>query len=143
MKIKELADKYLSTFSQVCLGIFIISVLTNILIRLHPTVAEGVTVSIGYFLRRILGQITSLLPFSIAEVLLLLSPLVITLLIAVILKLKDKTRVIRFFAATLAVLSCFYSLYVFTLGAGYNRITVAKKMELQSEDITSSDLYET
>ena len=90
--------------------------------------AELITNSLGYVFRVIGAKISSLLPFSIAELLIIASPIGLVIIILIASKKVGKAARLRFLASFLAGVTVFYTVYVFTLGIGYHRTSLASRM---------------
>lgn len=91
-----------------------------------------------------MAEITDILPFSLAEILLLFVPLFITALVVTVCR-KDfgKERAVKLAIRIFAVISVLYFLYVFTLGVSYKRVPIAEKLELSDAEVTDESLYNT
>ncbi len=99
----------------------------------------------GAFFRLILAKLTGWIPFSLAEILLILLPAIITLLIVLAVKQlkKDNCAKIRFLASLLAVLTFFYSSFVLTFATAYRGSTLDVKLSLERAKLSADELYET
>jgi len=91
-----------------------------------------------------MAEITDILPFSLAEIILLSVPLLITALIVAVCRNDfGKERAIKLAVRIFAVISVFYFLYVFTLGASYKRVPIAEKLDISDTEVTDESLYNT
>lgn len=106
--------------------------------------ADLYTTTVGAALRALFGALSSLIPFSIAETLILLFvPLVIWLVVWI---LQDGDRRRRLAAALCAALSlCAYLCASFFLlyGAGYHTTPLAKKLYPNADEVTADGIFET
>lgn len=95
--------------------------------------------------RTVLATISGVLPFSLAEAIIIALPLIlVTLLIIGIRKaFKSSTASIRFLSSLFAALTGFYSLFVFTFAAGYAAPTLEEYLSLQRHSVTAEELYHT
>lgn len=99
-------------------------------------------------LSHVLGSIFGIFPFSVAEVSILLSPILVIALIAVfIVKVVKKPgsrvhTVITFFINCVIIGGVVYTFYVFGCGANYSRVPVAVQMELEVRDSSKEELKE-
>lgn len=143
-RIKDFIRNYFSIFSIVCFVLFFITVIVAVVCSNNSVFAEWLTTGISGFLRRALAHATSFLPFSLAEILIMLSPLALTVIIILACRaFSKKKKAVRFLITVLAVLSLVYTSYFYTLGVGYQRISIDKKLDYESEEITPNDLYQT
>ena len=99
--------------------------------------------NISTYFRFALGILTSILPFSLAEFIILLSPLILFLVIryAVRHHCASWRAVGAFLLALLSVVSLLLASFVFTFASAYRGRTMDKKMELDTDDITADELY--
>ena len=92
--------------------------------------------------RAFLGLITSVLPFSLAEILLIL--LIPAIILAMIIAFKyycDTWKNVFIFSAKLfSVASILFSLFVFTLGTSYHGSTLDQKLGLDRREVTKDEL---
>ena len=101
------------------------------------------TVSVG--VRYILSLATRIIPFSLFELLIILSPVILVLLVVHIVRRQDgiASRV-RSVLSVLAVIALILTSYIYTLGIGYHTSSVSEKTGIDdAEDITAEDLYRT
>lgn len=116
----------------------------HILSRMIPEVAAVTNRYIGGAFRWLLGAVTSVFPFSVAEIALLLSPAWIALLIwqGWRCRITPKRR-IRFLSMLLGVILLLYFLFVVMLGAGYGERPLSERLQLAPGEITEEKLYHT
>ena len=90
---------------------------------------------------------TSVLPLSLAELLLLSSPVLLTLLIIyAVRRHTDSLRAIGVYVIKLSSVVCVFAiLFVWMFGAGYYGKTLsdASKLDLDRQDVSAEDLYQT
>ncbi|MBQ8381193.1 MAG: DUF3810 domain-containing protein [Clostridia bacterium] len=141
-RFKEFVNNYIPKYSIILFFIFLTSLLIYIIGSLSVPFAEWVTNYLGHPIRWLLASVSSLVPFSLGELCLMLSPFLLILLICIGIRKKGKGQLLRFTASVLSVVSLFYSGYVFTLGIGYRRTSIADRMSLEPVDITSESLTE-
>lgn len=100
---------------------------------------------IASFFRFILAKVTGILPFSLGECILILSPLILILIAVYVGKNRCKSwrttgvAIVNIFA----IFSIFISSFCLTLGTGYRTDTLDKKLEIQTNDVSATDLYNT
>lgn len=142
-KILESIKKYIPFFSLILIALSLVSLIIHVLSATIPQFAERMTSTVGYAFRRVLAWATNILPFSLAEILLIVSPLIIAAVIFFAIKKKGAVNRIRFLAGFLSVISLFYSGYVYTLGVGYQRPGLAVRMSLPEREANGESLYDT
>ena len=97
----------LPIWSVVLFGIFFISLIANAIIKVSPAFANAVHNTIGAFVRAFLATLTSWIPFSLAEFLLILSPVLVFLICWRMCKRLKRSLIsgIRYFVGFLSVIS--------------------------------------
>ena len=141
--MRKNANNYMSNIAKVLLLIAALSFFVLFIARRNSEFAEWVSANIGYYVRMALAKMSSVVPFSIGEVLICLSPVIIIAVIIVGARKSDGKSRIRFLSGVLAVLSLFYTGYVYTLGVGYNRMRIQERLNIESVEITGENLYST
>ena len=135
--------KYIPFFAIPLAAFALISAVIHIICAKIPSFAEWIVSNPGYVFRTALAWITNIFPFSLAEMLLILSPIIIVAIIFFAVKKKDSVGRIRFLAGFLSVISLFYSVYVYTLGAGYQRPGLSVRMTLPETEVNAESLHST
>lgn len=97
------------------------------------------------FLRAVLAYITGIFPFSVAESVIMLLPLI---LIFVIIKIVKTARgslrdMYKMTVSIFSVLMIFLSSFSILFASGYRGSTLDKKLGLKRENVTGTELYET
>ena len=105
--------------------------------------ADFINLYVGTAARFTLAKISSILPFSIAELVIILLPVITFLAIWYLLKYRCKTRRDSFVSIVciLSVLSIFLSTFVLCLGTGYKCSTLDKRLGLEAEAVSVDELY--
>ena len=107
--------------------------------------ADGFNDTLSAFFRMTLAGITGIFPFSVAEILIFLS-VPIAVLIAFIAITKKKTlsdKLVFVIGCVLKILGTVYIIFVLTFAPGYGTATLDSKLQLNKENFTKEDLYET
>lgn len=112
---------------------------------LNPQFADRFNATVSQFLRSTMAHITSVLPFSLAEFIVMASPVILVVLIAVCLKKASRgTRFVwRCVIGLLSVCAGLYAMFVFHFGVGYRTTSLDQKLELQRRKVTAEELYNT
>ena len=104
--------------------------------------ADKINASVSAAVRTFMSFLTGWFRFSLAEILLLSSPLLLFLLIFFgIRAIKSAAAFRRYVAATLSGLLAFYLLFVLTLGVGYRTTPLRERMALPDTAVTGERLY--
>ena len=121
--------------------------LLSLLFRLSPAFSDFFNQSISQPLRWLLAFMTSWLPFSLAEGLLLFSPVLLGLLVFYAVRYHTGSwRAVGVYLAKLVSVAClFFILFAFVFSAGYHGATLdsPKKLDLARQDVSVDDLYQT
>ncbi|MBR5453308.1 MAG: DUF3810 domain-containing protein, partial [Clostridia bacterium] len=95
-------------------------------------------------LRGILSYITVLIPFSLAEALLLMIPIIFIFLVVHTFRISDdKVRSNRFMFSVMSVIPLLYCLMILGFGTGYYGSTIDEKMGLDRAEVSAEELYDT
>ena len=123
--------------------LFLLAVAVRIAARISTAFADAFNESVGAFFRAALAKMTGFLPFSLAELLILLTPLLLVALIFFgVRSLKKRHAFRRYVAVTLSILFSFYTLFVFTYAVGYQTTPIAQRMNLPDVKTTKERLYD-
>ena len=133
---------------RISIGIYLVTALSALLylaFRLFPLFADWFNRYISTWGRRALAALTSFLPFSVAELLILLLPLFIGLLIAIGAKRYcDSNRSALVYVGILGSILCVVAiLFVWNFAAGYSGTTLDRKLELERKKSSAEELYAT
>lgn len=132
--------RYVSAFPLLAVFLFFIGLAVLVISGLFPGFAELISDTVGFALRITLAKLTSFLPFSVAEVLVVFGLLTVVGLAAyIIFKSSGKEKTIRCIVTVIAILSIVFNIYVFTLGVGYKRIAIENKLYLTGTDEITAD----
>ena len=137
-------ERWVPIVFYISLGLLLLGVLLSFLYRRFAAVADFINGSVAHALRFLLGSITSVVSFSVAEMLLFSLPLLVV--VAVIISFKyavTAKRRVRMLAIILAILMPLYPLYMLTLAPGYHAKTLDQKMELSADPVSAEELAKT
>ena len=132
-------------FCIVSLIITSLSIILYVLFEISETFADFFNRYISMSLRIVLAKITNIIPISLAELIVILLPVIGFLAIWYLLKFRCETKrstmiaTFSVLSATGLLLSCF----VWCFAAGYRVPTLDKRLGLESEPISAQELYET
>ncbi len=128
--------------------IFILTALTAILHFISSTseaFSDFFNLNISSIVRFILAKITNWLPFSLAEVLFILIPVIFFCVLKYAIKNKSSSyRAVGVYCLEiLSFACCFYIIFFWAYGVGYGAAPLDKKLNLDTENITADDLLST
>ena len=146
----QCAPRSYDKLSRISLGIYIAmipTVLLALVSRLSPAFSDAYNRTVGQALRFVFAKLTSWLPFSLAEAMLLLSPLLLTLLIIHAVRHRSATwrRAGIYILEVLGGACVFLILFVWNFGAGYHGATIdtENKLDLERTKVSAEELYQT
>ena len=129
-----------------CIAVYILALISvglYIAFTKSPTFSDWFNQNISTFGRRILAYLTCWIPFSVAEMLLLLIPPSAVLLIVVAYKyFCDTKRGMLVYAGALFSIPCLLLvIFVWNFAPGYYGSTLDKKLELDRQKVSAEELY--
>lgn len=140
-KIKE----WIPVWCLILFAFFILALIVEAVSKRSEPLANFIHNTSGVVIRTALAWCTNLIPFSVAEYLLLASPILVGLICYVIIRRGRRSAVqgVRCFAGFLSVVSLVYTLFIFGYGTGYYGETVEEKLGLDRHDVSAEELYDT
>ena len=135
----------LPIWSAVLFIIFFIALIVNSAIEKNPAFANTVHHTVGTGIRAVISTVTSWIPFSLAEILLILSPILLFLICFFMMRRlrRSMTAGIRYFVGFLSVLSLVFTIMVFGYNPGFYGETVEEKVGIERENLSAEQLYDT
>ena len=133
-------------YFRVFLSVAALCALLHIISGFIPAFADFMIRYPNSAVRWALAQITNFFPFSLAEMVVMLLPIIVFVLFyfcAYFCKEEHKKGYTRYLCFLLSVLCTFFPLFVLTLAPGYRGTTLANKLELEQKDVSASELYDT
>ncbi|MBE6619278.1 MAG: DUF3810 domain-containing protein [Ruminococcaceae bacterium] len=137
--------RFFGRIPKACLVLFalgILALIVHIISYISSAFADFFTRYIGSAVRFILTKITGWIPFSLAEMIIILVPIIFAVLMIVGMKTAkspDKNAYIRFLCVLLAIVSTLYSLFVFTIGTAYRGSTLYEKLGVEKPEYENSE----
>jgi len=117
------------------------SLLIHVICRNSAIFSDFLTFGLSAFIRAILSGVTSLIPFSLAETVIIMLPILLVYVFYLALRLKEPdTRIVKVLVMILCVM---YALFVFSFAPAYSTTTVDKLFEIDASPISTEELYET
>lgn len=144
-KRNRLHEERIPVVAVILLGIALLSFVIVVIARNNVAFADFFNRRISSVVRAALANITDPLPFSLAELLILLIPVILILLIfyAVRRKTKSWRGVVSYTVTLLSAVSVIFSLFVWGYGVGYYVPTLDEKLELTSDPVSAEELRDT
>ena len=142
--IKKISG-YIPAFSMVIIALAIIAGGINIAYMVSAPFADWFNINVSNFFRGFLALLTSWIPFSLAEFILLGSPFIMIGAIAGCVKISSQSdrHLVRCVVGILSVAVAIYVLFVFNFGAGYRGTTLDKKLGLEASPVSAQELHDT
>lgn len=141
--MKKEKIKIFSNFSIVSITVFLL-VLTIYLVSTQTYQgADFVNEGLSHLLRGLLADATGIFDFSIFEILIILSPVLVGFVIFLAVKsIKGRDSAMRFILNIVSVVLIFLSSHILALGVGYKTTPIADRMELVEVTVDEQRLYE-
>ncbi len=143
-KIRRIVKNYIPIFTIISASLSLVFWIILQIAKANPVFAEFISNSVGGPVRAFLGTLTSVLPFSFAEIMLISLPVVITALIIYgVKRISSKAAAIKLILIIISALMLIYPLYVVTLGAGYHKTGIAQRLEISADTPDKTELLST
>ena len=125
--------------------IFIAAMIVFAVAKKNSAFADAIHDNVGMVIRALFATVTSPLPFSVAEYLLITSPVLVFLVVRSIFvqTRKSATLGIRRAVCFLAIASLVYSTYIFGSATGFYGKGVDDRLGLDRRDVAPEELYDT
>ena len=142
-KLKYISDNTYMV-SKVFFILAIVALLCRTVCRLSAHFADFFVRYVASAVRLVMTSISNFLPFSLAEILVMLIPLIfVGIVICAVIFSKSKESTTRFIALLLSIVALIYFLFVFTYAAGFQTHTVDKVFDLKQEKVSVEELKDT
>ncbi len=148
MKIPKkilLPEEKIPIWSFILLGLFAISLVLLLVAKASPVFAEFFNQSISSALRIFLAFLTNPFPFSVAEFLILMLPVLLFLVIRYAIRHKAKSwrSVFSYAVSLLSAVSLIFSLFIWVYGMGYHTPELDQRLSLENEAVSAKELAQT
>lgn len=131
-------------FCFVAFALGLLALAVRLVCRVHPAFADFFVRYIAGGVRFVFASVSNLVPFSVAEIFVLLSPFLLALLIFLAVRFsREKRKAFRYAMTILSLIALLYFFFVFTFAAGYHTSAVADDFDLSVEEVTATELKET
>lgn len=125
-------------FFWICLLLFAISALLYGIAMLSPTFADQIDAVVGQNLRRLLAALTSPIPFSLGEVLLVLVPVVLIFILVLLFRRKGNASFVFF--RSFGIVLLIFSMFLSVLGVSYRKTTLDARMHIERAPVRADEL---
>ncbi len=133
---------------RACVVIYLLTAVSAVIYAIFtrsPAFADGFDRAISRWFRRALAALTGWFPFSAAEMLILLLPVILGFLIFLAVRYYSQSRktVLSFLGRLLSAVCVVAILFVWCFAAGYYGTALDRKLGLSREKVSADDLYRT
>lgn len=142
----EPTKKRLPLWCIVCFTLAAVSTILYLVFRLSPVFSDWFNEHISSIGRRLLSYLTVWIPFSTAELLILLLPVILVALIVIGYRScdDDSARSLWIYAGKLSSLLCIiWIIFVWNFAAGYSGKTLDKRLDLERTEVSAAELHQT
>ena len=132
-------------FSKILLGIAAFCGILYIIFLNNPAFSDAFNKNVSPIVRGALSYLTTWIPFSLAEMFVILIPVIVVAIVGVgIKKYADSWRNVGVFCVImLSIASYIFSTYTLGFVPAYHGSTLDKKMELDKQKVSAEELYDT
>lgn len=140
-KIKE----YVPAASLIIFAVTLVAVVLFVLFLFFPSFADAFNRTVSAAFRLALAKLTALFPTSLGEYVILSLPVTLFLVLRGLFRYMDSHPhgFARSLTALLSAVGVLFSLFVFDFAAGYHGSTLDKKLSIERQDISVSQLKDT
>jgi len=141
-KLKDLRKKYIPTAAVWLFVAALVSAAVHVVSVLSETFSDFVNRYISSVFRGVSATVSMIVPFSLAETVILLIPVFIVFALYLCGRAANKGTVssIRFIAGLTSILLTLYSMFVISTVVAYNGTSLASKMGLREEPVSVDEL---
>ena len=142
----EPKEEKLPRWCIVCFALAAVSAILYLIFRLSPVFSDWFNGHISTIGRRLLSYLTVWLPFSVAELLILLLPVILVALIVIGYRScdDDSVRSLWIYSAKLFSLLCvIWVIFVWNFAAGYSGTTLDRRLDLERTEVSAKELHQT
>ena len=142
---RERRERRLRCYLWTVLGTTLFSGLLYLLFRTFPAFSDFFNRTVAAFLRRVLAYLTNAFPFSVAETLLIASPVLLGFLLYFGIRHRNGSmrEVLLYCASILSVIAIVFQIFVFAFAPGYYTRPLSEKLSLEQRDVSARELYDT
>ena len=143
MKIKDIARVHIPLFTKISVCFFAVSLLLKILAGIFAPFADFFNRYIASLIRAAFAYITSVLPFSLAEAIIIMAvPISLIYLLYCAVSASKKGKLPRHIFSLVGVICLLLGLFTVTFSIAYDCTPMEKKADLDTETLTANDIYD-
>ena len=147
-KLYEPVDSRLEKIPKITIVFFCIAALSLVIYLISmvsPEFSDFFNFKISHIFRIIFATISGILPFSVAEAIIILVPTIVIAMVIYICKHRCKTwkTTLVSLVNIISVLAIIFSSFVLNFGVGYKGYSLDKKLELDKQAVSADELYDT
>lgn len=145
VRIYKKINKYVPLFSIIVIALGLIAAGLNIAYVQSVPFADFMNGYVSQPIRSVFAWITAIVPFSLAEFILLSSPVIVVTVIVVLCRRAaiSSEHFVRCIVGVLSVPVLVYVMFVFMFGSGYHTTSMEDKLGLDRRDVSAEELYDT
>ncbi|MBQ8836293.1 MAG: DUF3810 domain-containing protein [Clostridia bacterium] len=142
MKFKDFKRRYITPFAKISVCVFAFAMLAKFIAMLSPAFADFFNRYISSFFRGALAYMTAVLPFSLAEaIIIMLIPAAVIFLIYCATSLNSDRLTRRVFDLV-GLICLLLAIFTVNFGIAYDCTPMEEKAGLDAGDLTASDIYD-
>lgn len=127
------------------IALTVISTILFIIVRSSTRFADFFNYNLSAPIRQITAYLTTWIPFSLAEILIIISPIWFGILIYFAVKNAKKgiKPTVKYLSVIIGIVLYVFVSFIWTYSSGFYTTTIDKKLELDKESINDTDIYNT
>ncbi len=144
-KLLKTIKKYCPVPALILIAIAALCGILNLVYLKSTAVCDFFSDHFSWVIRLVLAKLTNFFPMSLAELILMLLPLILVLLIIYIFRISadDAVKCWRFAFSMISVACFAYSVFVLGFAPGYYGSDLTQKLEMERKKVSAEDLKET
>ena len=147
-KLYEPVDSRLEKIPKITIVFLCIAALSLVIYlisMISPVFSDFFNFKVSHIFRIIFAKISGILPFSVAEAIIILLPTIVIAMVIYICKHRCKTWKTTFVSLVniISILAIIFSSFVLNFGVGYKGYSLDKKLELDKQAVSATELYDT
>ena len=144
-EVKDTEKKHLPLFSKIAFIAAGVCALLFLGFIISERFADFFNENISSVFRALLANITDILPFSLAEWVLIMSPAIVVFIVMYAMRrfAGSWRDTLVFCGAIVSVLAIFFCSFTLTFAAAYRGARLDKKLGIERRDVSAEELYET
>ena len=137
--------EYIPLFSLIVFGLTLLSLVFFVIVINNVAFADFFNYYLSAPTRSVMTWLTVIFPFSVAEIVIFLSPILLALFIFFAIKFgkKGKKASIKYLTVILSIPCLIFVTFVWTYSSGYHTTKMEDKMSLDRSAIKKEELYDT